>query len=147
MTLESIRIARDRAYPPRVSAFTRPFWEGLAQGVWQTSFCGSCRKFTFPPKPICPHCWSDQMIWQPLTPLGTLYAWTRVHAAPRVFQDETPYTLGIIDLDAGVRIAARLIDQDETDPACEDRVRIVVLAYDDGPLFAAVRHDVPAEFP
>ena len=31
-TLESIAVARTRAYPPRVSAFTQTFWEGLREG-------------------------------------------------------------------------------------------------------------------
>ena len=72
MTLDLIPVARKRAYPPRVSAFTQPFWEGLSAGKWQSTCCQDCGKFTFPPKPVCPHCWGDRMAWKELTSRGTL---------------------------------------------------------------------------
>src|SRR5205823_13128109 len=82
MTLELIPVARPRAYPPRVSAFTQPFWNGLRAGQWQTTCCEACGKYTFPPKPVCPHCWSERMAWKDLGARGTLYSWTRIHSAP-----------------------------------------------------------------
>ena len=90
MTLEMIPVGRTRAYPPRVSAFTQPFWEGLRAGRWQSTCCEACGKSTFPPKPVCPHCWSDRMAWKDLAARGTLYSWTRIHSAPKVFVDEGP---------------------------------------------------------
>lgn len=137
MTLDSISVARKRAYPPRVSAFTQPFWEGLAQGKWQSTCCDACGKFTFPPKPICPHCWSDSMQWKGLSMHGTLYSWTRVHAAPKVFIDEAPYAVGIVDLDIGLRIATRLVEREGIELRCGIPMEIVVLQYEDGPLFAS----------
>ena len=80
MTLDIIPVARRRSYPPRISKFTQPFWSGLAEGRWQTTCCEACGKFTFPPKPICPHCWSGQMAWKDFSARGTLYSWTRVHS-------------------------------------------------------------------
>lgn len=137
MKLDCIEFARSRAYPPRVSAFTRPFWEGLAEGRWQTTGCASCDKLTFPPKPVCPHCWSDQMTWRAMPSAGTLYSWTRIHAAPSVFVAEAPYVVGIVDLDGGLRIAARLIERDGVPPRVGERVEVVTLKYVDGPLFGA----------
>ncbi len=77
MTLEIIPVARRRSYPPRMSTFTEPFWSALAQGRWQTTCCEACGKFTFPPKPICPHCWSGRMQWKDLSARG-------VHAGPGI---------------------------------------------------------------
>jgi uncharacterized OB-fold protein len=137
MTLELIPVARKRAYPPRVSKFTEHFWSGLAQGRWQTTCCEACGKFTFPPKPICPHCWSDKMQWKDLSARGTLYSWTRVHAAPRVFTEEAPYALCVVDLDIGLRIATRMIEREGIDFQCGTPMELVVLQYEDGPLFAS----------
>lgn len=137
MTLELIPVARRRSYPPRISAFTERFWTGLAEGRWQTTCCEACGKFTFPPKPICPHCWSDRMAWKDLSALGTLYSWTRVHAAPKVFVDEAPYAVCVVDLDIGLRIATRMIERPGVEFACGIPMELVVLQFEDGPLFAS----------
>lgn len=126
-----------RAYPPRTSAFTKTFWDGLGQGRWQTTCCEACGKQTFPPRPICPHCWSDKVVWSPLSARGTLYSWTRIHAAPAVFAAEAPYAVGIVDLDAGIRLACRLVDAPDVDWTPGMAVEMAVLQYEDGPLFAA----------
>jgi uncharacterized OB-fold protein len=126
-----------RAYPPRVSSFTKPFWEGLGQGRWQTTCCDACGRQTFPPRPICPHCWSDKVSWSPLVARGTLYSWTRIHAAPAVFSAESPYAVGIVDLDSGIRLACRLLDAHHTDWKPGMAVEMAILQYEDGPLFAA----------
>ena len=137
MTLETIAVARKRSYPPRVSAFTQPFWEGLATGKWQSTCCDACGKFTFPPKPVCPHCWSDAMKWKDLSKRGTLYSWTRIHAAPKVFTDEAPYTVCIVDLDIGLRIATRMVEEPGVDFKPGIPMEVVVLKFEDGPLFAS----------
>ena len=126
-----------RAYPPRTSAFTKTFWDGLAQGRWQTTCCEACGKQTFPPRPICPHCWSDRVVWSPLSARGTLYSWTRIHAAPAVFAAEAPYAVGIVDLDSNIRLACRLLDAPGVTWTPGMAVEMAVLQYEDGPLFAA----------
>ena len=125
------------SYPPRLSDFTQTFWNGLRSGIWQTTCCEDCAKVTFPPKPVCPHCWSPRVVWRPLGAKGTLYSWTRIHAAPAVFASESPYAVGIVDLADGVRLACRLMttDSDQLTPGMP--MEMVVLQYEDGPLFAA----------
>ena len=59
-----------------------------------------------------------------------------MHAVPAVFRHEAPYRVGIVDLEDGLRIATRLLGV-ETGFAVGARAEIVVLAYEDGPLFAA----------
>ncbi|WP_424138324.1 Zn-ribbon domain-containing OB-fold protein [Roseomonas chloroacetimidivorans] len=135
MTVAVRQAAGRRAYPPRVTAHTRRFWEGLAEGRLETTRCTSCGQFSFPPKPVCPHCWSCTVEWKPLSGRGRLYAATTIHAAPAVFRAEAPYHVAIVDLEEGLRLATRLLD--EAIPALDTPVRIVALVYEDGPLFAA----------
>jgi uncharacterized OB-fold protein len=136
MKLDFVPVSRKRPYPPRISDFTSQFWDGLANGEWRTTRCRDCAKFTFPPKPVCPHCWSEAMDWQALSNRGTLYSWTRIHAAPRVFRDEAPYVVCIVDLDIELRIACRLLETTSLEPMIGNPVEVVVLEYEDGPLFA-----------
>lgn len=135
--LPGIDLPGVRAYPPRLSAFTQHFWNGLRQGVWQTSCCQDCQRQTFPPKPLCPHCWSPNVGWSPLSQRGLLYSWTRIHAAPAVFTAESPYAVGIVDLDSGIRVACRLVDMPGLAFTPDMPMEMVVLHYEDGPLFAA----------
>ncbi|MBB05737.1 MAG: DNA-binding protein [Pseudooceanicola sp.] len=133
MTQPIITTEGKRAYPPRMSDFTKPFWDGVATGSFRTTRCDACQRPSFPPKPICPHCWSDQVTWIDLSGRGRLYSATVVHAGPAVFAQDLPYRVGIVDLDEGLRIATRVLDETRFDQAVE----LVVLAYDDGPLYAA----------
>jgi uncharacterized OB-fold protein len=97
------------AYPPRVTPFTEPFWQGLNDGVLRTTRCRECSHMTFPPKPICPECWKSEVDWVDLSGRGTLYSYTEVSAAPATFADEAPYVLCLVDLDEGVRCLSRIL--------------------------------------
>jgi len=113
------------AYPPRVTEFTQPFWDRLAEGVLSTSRCRACGHMTFPPKPICPECWGREVEWVDLAGTGSLYSYTEVSAAPATFADEAPYVLCLVDLDEGVRCLSRVLARwDELRP--DMRVRMVV---------------------
>jgi uncharacterized OB-fold protein len=133
--LASQTIDRTRSFPPRKTEFTQRFWQGLGSGSFQTTRCDDCERLTFPPKPFCPHCWSERIGWVSLSGKGKLYSQTVVHAAPIVFQDEVPYRVGIVDLEEGLRIATRVLA--DAEPMLDTAVEIVVLKYRDGPLFAA----------
>ena len=132
MTLALLTIHRPRAFPPRMTEFTQRFWQGLAAGRFETTKCKDCARLTFPPKPFCPHCWSKKIAWVPLSGRGKLYSQTVIHAAPAAFAHEAPIRNGIVDLDEGLRVAARILGEPSLDAAME----CVVLRYADGPLFA-----------
>ena len=138
MTIDIVKTDRPRAYPPRVTAFTRPFWDGLAAGILRTTICDGCGRPSFPPKPICPNCWGDAVHWEEIDASGTLYSWTRIHAGPAVFEAELPYAVGVVDLAMGLRIACRLHERELVDWRCDMPVRIVAVAAPDGPIFEAV---------
>ena len=136
MTMTIVHVGHARRYPPRVTAFTEPFWTGLLQGMFQVTRCTSCSKASFPPKPICPHCWTDDVRWEAIETTGTLYSWTRIHAGPAIFENDLPYAVGIVDLECGIRVACPLHGNGVA-WACGMRIKLITLAYSDGPLFAA----------
>lgn len=122
-------------YPPRVTAFNRPFWTGLERGSLTTTECRSCGHKTFPPKIMCPECWSEDVHWVTLEGTGWLRSFTEVWVAPNPFRHQAPYTLGLVDLKDGVRLLAR-IDSAYEDLTPDQAVRLVVHPGDPVPLFS-----------
>lgn len=131
-----IAMPGNRPFAPRVSGFTRPFWAALADGLLRTTRCAECATTSFPPRNLCRACWSRSVRWVTLAPHGRLYSFTRVHVVPGAFAGDAPYAIGIVDLSDGVRLMCRMVGEVTADHL--DRpVEMVVLRYDDGPLFGA----------
>lgn len=134
MTLPIIRMKGKRSYPPRVTSFTQTYWDALKAGRWQATKCNGCAKVSFPPKTVCPECWSTDIRWEVLNGLARLYSWTCVHAAPSAFERETPYHLCIADMETGLRVATRLALDEGQKATIGMVLEPVVLEYDDGPI-------------
>lgn len=132
MTLASVTMPGRRPWPPRITEATRPFWQALGQGRLMTTRGLSSGRLTFPPKPFCPYDWGRAVEWVELSGRGTLYSQTVIHAVPAVFEAEAPIRNGIVDLEEGLRVAARILGDAPLDAPME----AVVLHYEDGPLFA-----------
>lgn len=130
----------DLVYPPRMTAFTQPFWDALRDGRFVTSRCRDCGHMTFPPKPVCPECWKNDVEWAELSGLGVLASYTEVSAAPQMFAHEAPYTLCIVDLDEGVRCVSRIRSEwDDLRP--DARVRLSIRESEPVHLFEFVLDD------
>jgi uncharacterized protein len=136
-------IVRDplHPYPPRVSEFTKTFWDALAQGRFLTTRGTRSRRLTFPPKQISPHDWNEPIEWVELSGKGKLYSWTTMHAVPAAFQFEAPYRVCVVDLEEGVRVTTRLLGNDSA--PLDQPVKLVAICYQNAYSFAArlVDHD------
>ena len=121
---------------PEYSSFTETFRQGLEAGKFMTTGCAACGKLTFPPKQRCSDCWSGDMKWTELTGRGILYARTTIHAAATQFRDQVPYSVGIVDLEEGIRLVTGLID-DPVRMENDTAIMLVILSCDDGLSFAA----------
>lgn len=137
MTLRRFASALPRPYAPLPSEFENTFWVGLSEGRFQVTRCEQCDWLQFPPRPVCPGCLSSAVVWQEIEGRGTLYARTRIHAAGGPFACMTPYSVGLIDLEEGVRILTRLMPS-ASSLTPGSAVEIAVLDHTDGPLFVAV---------
>ena len=69
--------------------------------------CSSCGTKAFPARGVCSNC-SAQSGLEPvrLSARGTLYTYSEVHVAPKDFP--TPYVIGFVDLEAGVRVFGQI---------------------------------------
>jgi uncharacterized OB-fold protein len=136
MSLPVVDCTLPRPLAPQASAFTRTFWQALADGRLTTTRCEDCREWSFPPRPVCTRCGSASQAWQTLSGHGRLYSCTRVHAAGGAFAAYAPYSVGIVDLDEGLRLLTRVMPDASALPL-DAAVQIVVLRHPDGVLFAA----------
>ena len=110
-----------------VDAHTDPFWDALEEGRFLVQRCEDCGKAYFPPAPVCPRCHADAVTWEETDGAGELHAFTRQHrTAPGV---DAPVVLGVVDLDAGPRLLAR-VDAEYGDLIIGDPVAIEARAYE-----------------
>lgn len=68
----------DRA-TPLVTDLTRPFWDAANEGVLAIQRCTDCRSFNHPPRLACDRCLSDELAFEPVSGLGTVWSFTVTH--------------------------------------------------------------------
>ncbi|MBN1146081.1 MAG: Zn-ribbon domain-containing OB-fold protein [Anaerolineales bacterium] len=83
--------------------------------------CSQCGALSMPPRAICMQCYSDRMSWVEMNGRASLAAYTAIYIGPtfmceRGFDRSNPYLTGIVQLDEGVKISARLLGFDEKQP-------------------------------
>ncbi len=109
--------------PENTPPFTAAEWNRfLGQKKLMASRCTRCGAVHLPPRAVCPDCHADQMEWTELGGKGRLAAFTSVYVAPtwmvnQGFGRDHPYLSGVVELDEGVKISARILDLDAQDPA------------------------------
>jgi uncharacterized protein len=101
------------------------FWSALDDGTLLVSACATCGHRWLPPLATCPRCASRDVANAPAAPAGTLYSWTVIHmAADPAYAPETPYTVGLVELDDGTRLYGRIVGIDHDD--LRDGLRLAV---------------------
>jgi len=80
----------------------------LKDGKMMGSRCKECGYQTFPPRADCPECMSDAFEFVEYSGKGTVFTHTRIAAAPSGFEDVTPFTLVVVELEEGGRLMSWL---------------------------------------
>jgi uncharacterized OB-fold protein len=80
------------------------FYKHIHQGKLLGGKCKKCGKVHLPPRPLCDNCFSKEFEWVELPKRGKLLTYTIIHVAPMQFQEMTPYAVGIVQFEKGVRI-------------------------------------------
>jgi len=103
------------------------FRDGLSAGKLLVQKCNDCGKLNMYPRHACPHCQSDNLGWQEVKGGGTLHSYCVLRqGAPEGFEEDLPYALGVVKLDEGVQLVARLAPEGEKEWSayqCDDRVQ------------------------
>ena len=63
---------------PMPNAETAPFWTATAEARLSLPRCNDCDRLFYPPPPRCPHCLSDELVWEDVSANGNLYSWTEI---------------------------------------------------------------------
>ncbi len=80
------------------------FYSYISQGKLMAGKCKKCGKIHLPPRPLCNNCFSKDFEWVELPKKGKLLTYTVIYVAPPQFQGMTPYAVGIVELENGVKI-------------------------------------------
>ena len=86
-----------------------------------SSRCKKCGALYLPPRPICIECHDTNMQWDEIKGQGKLAAFTLINIGPAFMQKEgytrdRPYCLGVVELEEGPRVDARIEGVDTTKP-------------------------------
>jgi uncharacterized protein len=96
---------------PLIDDDNRVFWDEMKNHKFMLQYCNDCQKFIFYPRIICPHCYSENTSWKETSGQGKIESYTVIHRAMPPFKDEAPYVLGIIQLNEGVKMLSRVINE------------------------------------
>ena len=80
------------------------FYKFLSTNQLMAGKCTKCGKIHLPPRPLCNECFSKEFTWTPLSGKGKLLTYTIIHVAPAQFQAQTPYAVGIVELEKDLKI-------------------------------------------
>jgi uncharacterized OB-fold protein len=105
--------------------FPARYWREIPQRYrLEAGKCKRCGKVCFPPRLVCPKCGSREFETVKLSDQGVVKTYTVIRVAPSQFSGMTPYAVGIVELDGGVRITAQIVDFPVEDIKMGQRVRI-----------------------
>jgi uncharacterized OB-fold protein len=93
----------------------------LAEEKLMGSRCKQCAVLYVPPRPICIKCHGSDMEWIEMKGKGTLAAFTSISIGPGFMTEEgynrkNPYCVGVVELEEGARVDARIERVDATQP-------------------------------
>ena len=102
------------------------FEKYLSEDKLMGSRCAQCSALYVPPRPICVKCRGDSLAWEEMSGRGKLAAFTCISIGPSFMTAEgynrkNPYCSGVVELDEGPRVDARI---EGVDPKKPDAIRI-----------------------
>jgi uncharacterized OB-fold protein len=116
-----------------ITAESKAFWEGAAQGKLLLPRCRACGQAHYHPRSFCPHCFSDRLDTVEASGRGTIYTYSVMRrAAP-------PYAIAYVRLEEGPVMLSRIVDADADAIRCDQPVRLAFRAAPGGeavPVFA-----------
>lgn len=101
--------------PPGDTAFIRDekgfilptvenFYKFCAERKLMGVKCKKCGAVLWPPRSLCPNCFSYEVDWVEFKGRGELLTYTVIHFPPTQFQALAPYAVGILKLEEGPQL-------------------------------------------
>ena len=96
-----------------------PHYRGRLRKELLVNRCDDCRIWHAPPKPVCPECWSLNVIPTPVSGNGEIFMNIFLHQGPPApgVDYSTPYPVVTVELEeqAGLRFTATVVDASNDD--------------------------------
>ena len=123
MTMESLRDTLSARALPAPDNAALHYWQSAADGKLVLQRCVDCGEFQFYPRALCAAC-GGETEWVDASGRGTLYTFTTIRQnRSEAFVHLSPYAVGIVELDEGVRMMSNIVgcelDQIEVGMALE----------------------------
>ena len=92
----------------------RAYFERAAMGELVFQVCVACKAKIWYPRAVCPMCLSGELRFEASAGDGSVHSYSTLYRAGHVsLQPHVPYTVGLVDLDEGVRVLGELLDPPE----------------------------------
>lgn len=110
---------------PQPDADSVEYWRACGQGVLLLRRCATCGHTHFPPRHVCPRCWSGRLDAIAASGLATVHTFTIMRRAPAPeFAAALPYVVALVDLDEGPRMMANIVGDDAMAVTIGERVTV-----------------------
>lgn len=101
------------------------YWREIPQRYrYEAATCDACGKIHFPPRVVCSGCRGTAFSKTTLAQQGVIETFTIIRVPPTGFGAESPYAVGIVKLDDGVKVMAQVVDVDLDELQIGQRVSI-----------------------
>lgn len=128
---------------PTIDENSRPFWDGVGQGVLRYQNCWSCGARWLPPRSECPACLAPEPGWEAASGRARLVSWVVYHRAFNpAFEERVPYTVAIVELEEGPRLISNIVGVSDPETLAIDQELSLRIEQDGDvkvPRFAPVR--------
>ena len=113
------------------------FYRGLLHKELRLSRCADCGWWHHRPKPICPNCWSKNLVATPVAGTGTIHLLIVLHQGPPAegVDYSTPHPVVAVELDEqeGLRFTSTVVGADNDDIEVGKRVELDWIERDGRP--------------
>jgi uncharacterized OB-fold protein len=97
--------------PDVASLVSAPFWSAARRHRFVLQTCAACGHVRWTPSPICPECLGAESEWKEQPGGGTVWGAAAYHRALYpAFEQDVPYVVALVELDAGPKMIGRVID-------------------------------------
>ncbi len=89
--------------------FSKPFWDGAAEGKLLLQYDPESGQYQFYMRPIAVQTGKRNLEWREASGRGTVYTHTITYRSPLPVKGLKPYVVALVELEEGVRIMANVI--------------------------------------
>lgn len=94
------------------------YWQATSEGKLLFKHCNECNEDHYFPRTHCPHCMSENVVWQEAVGTGEIYSYS-------VMRHGKPYAIAFVTLDEKLTVMTNIVDCDLDSLQIGQRVKAV----------------------